>query len=55
MADTFDFRQYLPKDVLEGSDDEEVDNDVDSDEEELVNAIIEGGYAGGKKLSIYNL
>lgn len=47
MADTFDFRQYLPKDILEEvNEDDESDDDilgeVSSDEEEMANALMVG-------------
>ncbi|VDD84180.1 unnamed protein product [Mesocestoides corti] len=54
MSDTFDFRQYLPQDLLnddneETKDDfEEEDKRVDSEEEEIANAIMEDGFAEGR-------
>nr|CDS23574.1 expressed conserved protein [Echinococcus granulosus] len=49
LADTFDFRKYLPKNLLkEDAEDisylDENDVDLDFEEEELGNAILEGGF-----------
>ena len=51
LADTFDFRKYLPQDILNEDADEEdnPDENLDSEEEELAEAIMESGFGEGKQ------